>query len=201
MKGCLIAVLVVVVVGILVAVIGGYWVYSNKDEIMKSVENSVKDMMTLPEYAKKEMVYKKYEDLLASVDACVEKSDSATALVDELKKIELPAELVYMAVEKEGDSDKENKIEVVKKYSGSGSHNYKIINGSGCGTAGGKDVLIIQYGIEKLDDVKNCLVYLAYDKKAAEAALKEKSAPAAEDAPAEETAEEPAPETADTATE
>ena len=131
----------------------------------------------------------------------MQKSDSASALADELKAIELPDKLVYMAVVKEGDSDKDNKIELVKKYSGSNSHNYKIINGSGCGTVGGKDILIIKYGVEKLEDVKSCLFYMEFDKKAAEAAQKEKSTPkASEKAPAENTTEKPALETTDTTT-
>ncbi len=203
MKGCL----GVAVVVILAVVIGGYWVYSKKDDIMKSVGDSVKEMMTLPEYASKDALYKKYEDLLKSVDACVEKSDSGTALADELKKIDVPAELVYMALEKEGESGKDNKIEVIKKYSDDGGHSYKIIGESGCGQVGGKDVLIIQYSISKLKDIKNCLIYLEYDKQAAEAAFKEKAdakdkaEDKAEDAPAEEKTEEAAPKTSDAATE
>ena len=126
-----------------------------------------KSHQNFPEYAKSEVVYKKYDHLIKQIDDNIMKSDTALSLASNLEKMQLPNNLIYLALEKTKDNDDfghndKNIIEIIKTQDHS-SRSTTIINGSGYGTIGNTKILIIDYEIEKFDDVESCIIYIKQD--------------------------------------
>ncbi len=146
-KGCIIAVIVVACVmlffGSIFALLGL--------GIYKGVKN-------MPAYAKREVVYKQYADFLAAIDQAKEESTSQIDLAARLEKLEMPSEILFMGLQTENDSVSDVSIEVVKKTSWS-SKSSMIINGAGYGKIDGKEILIIEYSIDK-HNIEDCIMFL-----------------------------------------
>jgi len=114
-----------------------------------------------PEYAKKEVLHVKYKDLLKSIDETLEKSDSFLSFAANLEKIEKPDDLIYFALKKNETKkgfEKNDIVDIVKKFEGGGSFNKTLINGAGYGTVEKQNILIIEYSINKYD-VEDCIMY------------------------------------------
>lgn len=150
MKGCLIVLGCVVAAVILVCCGIAYYVYST--------------YANFPEYAKREVVYKKYEALLDAIDETVKKSNSILDLAANLEKIDMPDELIYLALEKTGKGNlgaEKDLLEILKKFK-DGSVSRMIMNGAGYGRVDGREVIIIEYEIKNFDGIDQCILYLKH---------------------------------------
>jgi hypothetical protein len=105
-----------------------------------------------PGYAKKEVMYKKYNNLLSSIDEAVKQSDSYLSLAAKLEKIKKPDELIYFFLKSKNESRA-----LVKKFKGSRSSKV-LINGTGYGQVDGQHIVIIDYPVNQYG-VKSCLMY------------------------------------------
>lgn len=177
MKGCLIAGGVAGVLFVIGIITGGVMLY-----------NSFSDF---PEYAKEDVVYKRYDKMIKSIDKCVKESDSVLSLAAKLENLELPEELVYLALEKESkdgefmDSDGQT-VDVIKKYEDGGATNSFVLGRTGYGSRGGLDIVIINHPITGINGVKSCTIYLKH--------VEEKIAPKVEKGPTKkETVGKPEP--------
>ncbi len=118
-----------------------------------SVYKSIsEDLENFPEYAKKEVIYKKYSNLLASIDNAAKQSDSYLSFAAKLEKIEKPDEMIYFFL----DSKNESRA-LLKKFKGMRTSRL-LINGTGYGQVDGQNIVIIDYPVNQ-HGVKNCLMY------------------------------------------
>ena len=131
-----------------------------------SVYTSVsKGFENFPEYAKKDVIYQKYNALLSSIDKAVEQSDSYLSLAAKLEKMPKPDDLIYFSIEKKQSKNFDNaqRIVLVKKIKGTRISKI-LINGTGYGQVDGQNILVIDYPVNQYD-VKSCLIYFV-DKQA-----------------------------------
>jgi len=126
--GCLVIVFIIVVLGIGSCV---YMIYS--------------EVMDFPEYAKKEVVYNEYKDLISDVDDTVLSSKDLIALATLLRKKDYPENMLYLKIEEESGQDNQT-VEILKNFNWT-SHSFSIVNGAGYGSlansAGVKKEIII----------------------------------------------------------
>ena len=129
--GCLVIVFIIVVLGIGSCV---YMIYS--------------EVMDIPEYAKKEVIYSEYKDLISDVDDTVSSSKDLLALASLLRKKDYPENILYLKIEEENNkSGQDNQtVEILKIFNWT-SHGFSIVNGAGYGSltnsAGVKKKIII----------------------------------------------------------
>lgn len=117
---------------------------------------------SFPEYAKKEVVYKKYSEYIDQLKKRIEESDSTLDLASKLEKMDHPEELIYLALEMESeDMLDDEKIDIVKKFK-KGSYSTFSNGETGYGTINDVDIIIINYDISKYSDLEGCLIYLKY---------------------------------------
>ena len=105
-----------------------------------------------PDYAKRGVVYAKYETLLKNLDNVIEQSGSVDELEARLNMMTRPSNLVYLGLEDEDGFD----TDIIGDGGNTSSF---IINGSGYGQRNGEDVVIISYLVNKFG-VENCIIYL-----------------------------------------
>ena len=123
-----------------------------------------KSYKNYPDYAKKDVVYSKYKNLLNEIDANVAKSSTSLDLAANLQKISMPPNLEYMALDKyssSSDFDNNNVIEIVNKLKNH-SLSTTTINGAGYGSDGKNKFVIIKYPINKFNNIKSCTIYLKH---------------------------------------
>ena len=125
-----------------------------------------KSHKNFPDYAKKEVLYEKHKDYLASIDHELSESSSALDFAARIEKIEAPSELIYLCIEKESDIHDHNKnsdeIEIIKKFE-SGSKSTFTSNGSGYGKINGQAIVILRHDISRIKGLENCLIYFNHD--------------------------------------
>jgi hypothetical protein len=119
---------------------------------------------SFPEYAKREVTYAKYDELLESIDDCIDTNDTALSLAACLETIEGPEELIYLSLERKVENrfshDRERKIEIMNKCEDRRVFSETVINGSGYGSINGRRIIVIKYDVEKFDDIECCTIYL-----------------------------------------
>jgi hypothetical protein len=116
-----------------------------------------------PEYAKKEEVYEKNKNLLNSIDKCVDESGSIFEFASALEKIAQPPSLLYLGLEIKADAknspfERGDEVDIIKNYKWTHRRSV-IVGGTGYGTLDKKNIIIIEYKIDKFE-VENCLIYL-----------------------------------------
>ena len=127
--------------------------------------NVSKGFENFPEYAKKDVIYRKYNALLASIDKAVEQSDSYLSLAAKLEKLPKPDDVIYFSIERHqaNSLDDTERMVLIKKIK-AGNISKILINGTGYGQVDGQNILIIDYPVNQYN-VKSCLVYFV-DKQA-----------------------------------
>ena len=154
-KAILIVILCVVLSASIVTGIicyGGYHIYER--------------FQNFPQYAQREVTYKKYELLLKDIDACVGKNNTVLSLAACLERIHTPDELMYFALERDvginGKSDEGKRINIVRNYTESCSQDITVKNGSGYGNIGEQKIIVSHYDIKKFEEIKRCILYMRY---------------------------------------
>jgi len=111
--------------------------------------------VNFPDYAKREVVYAQYSDLIDAVDTSISNAESKQQLLDAFDKITYPKKTVRVVIE-----DDDNSI-VIRNRLADGSSSKFIINGSGHGRLSKTDVILISYPINRfeLDDVEIAIEY------------------------------------------
>jgi|GEM_PF-7041736 len=144
-KGCL----TVFGVGLLIAIGLGIFAYSKRG----AIGSKFSDAFSVPDHAKKEVLFEHYEELIATLDAIAAKADAgpldAAAATFSLgvkaaaEANQFPAELIYVGYE----IDDMNRSVAWQKYDWNGQST-KIINGTGVATLstdhGSQEALIVK---------------------------------------------------------
>ncbi|MCM8535116.1 MAG: hypothetical protein NE334_04200 [Lentisphaeraceae bacterium] len=123
-----------------------------------------KSYKNFPDYAQKEVVYKKYDEFLDSLDTSIKKSSSVLDLAAKIEKLNFPSNILYVGLEKDVEIGEEDMLDIVKKYKKDGYKSVFTKEGTGYGTISGKDIIVIHYPIDKYKDIENCVIYLEHKK-------------------------------------
>lgn len=151
MKGCLKAAFVVVAVFAVIG-LGAFKLFQN-------FASAVDDF---PEYAKKEAVYRQYGPFIADVQAAIDASESMHDLAARLENLQLPDELLYLALTKEtSNSFDEDKLEIVERINVSSS-SYMLVEGTGHGKLNDLPVIVIELPVNR-HSIEDCFIYLRHD--------------------------------------
>ena len=113
-------------------------------------------LKNIPEYAKREVLSKKYEKLITDVDKQIMKSNTALSMGANLESIDYPENTFYVAIEREEGDDIRIKGKTIK-----GSHSIFITNGFGYGKIGSQKIVIITRPINNYD-LEDVEIYLRH---------------------------------------
>ena len=112
-----------------------------------------------PEYAKKEVVYKKYGTYIKEVKEVIKNSDSKLSLAANLEKLPQAKELLYFGLDyfgSEGDD-----LDIVKNYDGGSTSTFST-GETGYGTVDGIKIIIIKIEVTKFDPDFDVKIYLRH---------------------------------------
>jgi hypothetical protein len=114
-----------------------------------------------PDRASKEVLHEKHSNYLGEIDQLILESDSHLSLAAKLEKIDRPENIVFLGLEMEGSElhNDKNIINIFNQLESDSSQSRTIINGCGYGSYGHQDVLIIEYPLEKFEQVESLLIY------------------------------------------
>lgn len=127
----------------------------------KLFQNFASAVDNFPEYAKKEAVYRQYGPLIGDVQAAIDASESMHDLAARLEKLQLPDELLYLALIKETSSSfDEDKLEIVERIDVRSS-SYTLIDGTGHGKLNDLPVIVIELPVNR-HSIEECLIYLRH---------------------------------------
>ena len=114
---------------------------------------------SFPEYAKKEIVYEQYKELIQEVDKIIDESDSFYSAAARMEKISQPDNLLYVGLKDENGEEEE----IIKNFEWS-SHSTTIFSGTGHGTVSNvkdtRKIIIIERPIDTIEEIKSCIIYL-----------------------------------------
>lgn len=118
-----------------------------------------------PEWAEEEVVYANYGNLIASVEAEIQSSESLYDLAAKLEKLPGASEILYMEIEhvpgkKKKDDDLFAEEELVVIDDDNSSHSYFLNGKTGYGHRDGIQTVVIQLDVEHLPNVNYVLFYL-----------------------------------------
>lgn len=110
-----------------------------------------------PDYAKQEVVYKQYAQLIADLDIAIKSSTSQFSLAANIEKITSTSDIIYVGLEKnEGEP-------LVVKEKVKGSRRTTTMNGSGYGSVGEQAILIIDYPVNR-HGIDDCVIYIKHER-------------------------------------
>lgn len=121
-----------------------------------------------PVWAEKEVVYERYGDLIASVEAEIQASESLYDLAAKLEKLPRASDILYMEIEhvpgknEEDDDPFEEEEELVVIDDDATSQSHFITHGVGYGNRNGFDTVVVMLDVEHLPKVNHVLFHLEY---------------------------------------
>jgi len=121
-----------------------------------------------PEWAEKEVVYTRYADLIASIEAEIKKSDSLYDLAAKLEKIPHASDILHMEIEhlpgkhEEDDDPFAEEEELVVIDDNASSHSHFLSDSVGYGNRNGLDTVVIMLEVEHLPTVNHVLFHLEH---------------------------------------
>ena len=113
-----------------------------------------------PDYASEEVLSKKYQKLIADIDAQIENGESVLSIGANLETINYPKNTVYVALKGDEEGDDDETIVIIGNDSYSRSTFTK--SGFGYGTLDQQDIVIIARPINKLG-LEEVIVYLKHN--------------------------------------
>ena len=122
-----------------------------------------------PEWAKKEVVYTRYADLIASIESEIKHADSLYDLAAKLEKLPYASEIQYMEIEhvpgksEEDDDPFAEEEELVVIDDEASSHNHFLSDSVGYGNRNGLDTVVVLLEVGHLQNVNHVLFHLRYE--------------------------------------
>lgn len=155
-------ILLIFLLFVIVALAGGYYIWSNKDTIVSdlkdTIETKLDDVFKLPEYGKKEYIRSRYGDILDQINNAADNSNSHFKFGATIEELKLPPEFVYVGFIKD-----KKETDIIKRFKWNRSST--ITNGEyGAGYLEGDKTINIMIYDRKVDwtYMDNFIVYIEY---------------------------------------